>query len=272
MSADTQPTLPLPEEWGEPDAAPRRRRPWSWLVGVLVVLALAAAAWFAGEWIARDLVTKAVKEQVIDGLDLAADEQIDVDIPGSVLWQLAVGTLADVRISSDDITVGGVSGAVVVDLHELGLRGEPRMQDGTATVTLTETQLRALLATVDGFPADTVGIADPDITASVELKLFGLTLPLGLALTPAAADGELVLTPASLTLGDTDITADALRQRFGGLVDPVLQGYRVCIAEYLPAGVPLTGVRIAQGRLVADFDVQGSVLTAGEDQPTGTCA
>ena len=271
MSADTQPTVPFPQEWQEQDAAPRRRR-WPWLIAVLAVLALAAAAWFAGEWIARDLITKGVRQQIVTRLDLAADQDIDVEIPGSVLWQLAAGRIDDVRLSSDDLRLGDVSADVVVDLHDVAPWDGPTMADGAATVSLGAEQLRALLATVDGFPADTVGIAAPDITVSTELSFFGAAFPLGIALTPSAVDGDLLLTPAAIRLGDADITADALRDRFGALADPVLEGYRVCLAEYLPVGVPLQAVRVTADRLVADFAVRGTILTDAAERAKGVCA
>ncbi|WP_159500320.1 DUF2993 domain-containing protein [Microbacterium sp. 18062] len=271
MSGDTQPTVPFPDEWREQGAAPRRHRRWPWLVAVLVVLALAVAAWFAGEWIARDLVTKAVRQQIVARLDLPVDQRIDVDIPGSILLQLAGGTVHDVHLVSDDVTVGQVTGDVEVDLHELALWNGPTMADGTATVSLDAEQLRALLAGVDGFPAETVGLAAPNVTASTELTFFGASFPLGIALTPTAADGALLLTPAALQLAGADITADDLRARFGGLVDPLLQSWPVCVAQYLPVGVPLTGVEVTGDRLIADFAVRGTLLTDAAERAKGSC-
>ncbi|MDF2491463.1 MAG: hypothetical protein K0R60_699 [Microbacterium sp.] len=270
MSAHDQPTVPFPAEWQERSVAPRRRR-WPWLIALLIVLLLVVAAFFAGEWIARDIITKGVQQQVVSRLDLAADQEVDVDIPGSVLLQLAGGTIDEVTLSSDDVTVGDVTGDVVVRLDQLALWNGPTMADGTATVTLDEAQVRALLATVDGLPAESIGLAEPDVTASTELSLFGAAIPLGLALTPSAAEGDLVLTPAALQLGGVDITADGVRDRFGTLADPVLQGWRVCVAQYLPAGVPLTAVRVQGAQLVADFAVDGALLTDESSRAKGSC-
>ena len=95
MSADEHPTQPLPDPSAtwilQTDAsapAPRRHRRWPWLVAVLAVAALAVGAWFAGEYIARGIVERTIREQVVQQLDLPADQQIDVDIPGQVLPQL----------------------------------------------------------------------------------------------------------------------------------------------------------------------------------------
>jgi hypothetical protein len=65
-------------------ACARRHRRWPWLIAVLAVAALAVGAWFAGEYIARGIVERTIREQDRAQLDLPADQQIDVDIPGQV--------------------------------------------------------------------------------------------------------------------------------------------------------------------------------------------
>ena len=273
MSGDTQPTVPFPAEWQEPDAGARpRRRRWPWLVALVVVLALIVAAFFAGEWVARDLVTKAVRQQIVSRLDLPADQPIDIEIGDpSLLFSLLVGNVGEVRLSSEDVAFEGLSGDVSLELEDVSIRPPFTLSGGTATVALDTPQLQALLATVDGFPAETVGIAEPNVTASTELSLFGVSFPLALALTPSAAEGDLILTPAALQLGGADITAEGLRDRFGGLVDPVLQGWSVCIADQLPAGIPLRAVSVREDLLVADFDIRGDLLTDAAQLAKGTC-
>ena len=72
-----------------------RRRIWPWLAGIAGVVVLAVAAWFAGEWIATQIVSSTVRQQMIDQLALPADQQIDVTLEGAVLPQLIVGTIKD---------------------------------------------------------------------------------------------------------------------------------------------------------------------------------
>ena len=107
---------------------------------------------------------------------------------------------------------------------------------------------------------------------SIDLQLFGVAIPVGVALTPAASEGQIVLSPAALTLGESEVTADALRAQFGGLADAVLRDWNVCIAQYLPSGVTLTGVEVDGALLVADFDVDGAIATDPALQQNGTCA
>ncbi|MGN6221227.1 MAG: LmeA family phospholipid-binding protein [Microbacterium sp.] len=275
-AADSQHTLPLPEGLVRVDGAsePPRRRMWPWIVGFAIVAVLAVAAWFAAEAIARQIVTGIVRDQVRTQLALPPEQQIDVDIAGAMLPQLIGGTIDDITISSEQVPLGesGVTGDVVVSAQGLPVRGEPDLAGATATVSLDEQQLQKLLSSLDGFPAETVGLSAPNVTMTLDLRVFGAQIPIAVALTPSADAGDIVLTPASFTLGQSEVTADALRAQFGRLTDTVLRDWDVCIADQLPAGATLTGVQVDGTRLVADFDVDGRIATDPALQQNGTCA
>lgn len=277
--SDAQPTQPLPDpaaQWVlSAPAAParRRRRAWPWIVAILIVLALAAAAWFAGEWIARDLVSKTIRQQVISSLALPADQAVDVTISGAVLPQLIGGGLDDVTVASDDVTLGTLTGDVSVHAEGIRLGGTtPTAAAATATVSLDGAQLQALLASVPAIPADTVRLAAPDITMSTSISVLGISIPIGVTLAPSAADGDLVLTPASLQVAGNAMSADDLRNRFGAVADGILGGYEVCIAQYLPAGLALTDISVQSERLVADFTIDPAIVSDAALQAKGTCA
>ena len=55
-------------------------------------------------------------------------------------------------------------------------------------------------------------------------------------------------------------------------LDAVLRDWNICIAQYLPAGVTLSGVEVDGDLLVADFGVDGSIATDPALQQNGTCA
>lgn len=272
---DTQVTEPLPDDL--PTAPAPRRRVWPWILGFAIVAALAVAAWFAAEAIARQVVTGFVQDQVRTQLSLPSDQQIDVAIEGAVLPQLISGTLTELTISSDDVTIGGdasdarVTGDMSVVARGVPVRGGD-ISSADATLVLDEHQLRDLMSNVEGFPADSLALAAPNVTMSVDLALFGASIPVGAALTPSAAEGDLVLTPASLQLGGVEVTAGDVQDRFGRLADGVLRDWDVCIAQYLPAGVTLSGVEVDGAVLVADFSVDGAIATDPALQQNGTCA
>ena len=273
-SGDTQPTQPLTGAYASAPPAPprRRRRVWPWIVAVLVVAGLAVAAWFAGEWIAQGIVTKTIRDQVITQLSLPADQEVEVVVEGAVLPQLIRGSLDDVTVSSQDVALDAFVGDVTVHAQDIAIRGEAAARAATATVVLDLEQLRTLLSTVQDFPTDSLGLAEPDVTISTELSLFGSALPVGIALTPSAVDGDIVLTPAALQLADSEITAEQLSERFGGIADAVLRDYTICIAQYIPAGVELSSIAVTADEVVAELDVDGAIVSDPALQRTGVCA
>ena len=273
MSAgDTQPTQPIPGGWAyaEPRSSRPRRKVWPWVLGFGIVVGLAIAAWFAGEAIAKDLVTKTIRDQVVTQFALPADQDVEVTVPGAMIPQLISGSLGEVVIASDDVPLESFTGDVMVTAHDVPIGGG-EMGSAAATVTLDEQQLRTLMSTVDGFPADSLALDAPDIAMATELSLFGAEIPVAVSLTPTAVDGDLVLSPASLQLAGAEITADGLRQQFGRLANVVLRDWTVCLAQYIPAGLTLTTVTVEGDQVVADFDIDGAMISDPDLQENGTC-
>src|SRR5690606_32971915 len=77
----------------------------------------------AGELFARAAVERTIRTEVIAALGLPADQQLDVETDGIMLWQLATGRLDRVQLSSDDVTAGPLRGAAEVTVEGLPLRG-----------------------------------------------------------------------------------------------------------------------------------------------------
>lgn len=275
MSADPHPTQPLPDpgaQWvlSQP-SEPARRRRWPWLVGLLVIVALAVGAWFAGEQVARGIIERTIREQAITQLALPADQKIDVELNGPVLLPLLAGSIADVRVASDDVPLGDTTADIVVEAQDVPIRGAGDWSGAWATVTLDEAQLQRLLASVDGFPATTVGIDAPDVTATFELQALVTTVPVGVSLAPRAENGDLVLRPTTLRLGDAEISADAILKQFGAIASTVVRDWDVCIADQLPASLHLVEVAAQQQTVVARFEIDSAILRADGAAQKGSC-
>lgn len=267
----TQPTQPLPDGWEVAEVPRKRRRVWPWIVALVIVVVLAVVAWFVAEAVARDLVERTIKTEIAKQLSLPADHEVDVEVPGAVIPQLIGGSLNQVTVSSQDVPVGSFTGDVTVTATEVPIQQGVDMGGATATVALDETQLRGLMSTVEGFPADTLGLADPNVTMSTALTFFGLEVPIGVALAPTVADGDLVLRPDSFEVAGAQIDAAALSEQFGRLADLVVRDWPVCLAQYIPAGVTLTDVAVDGDQLVATADVDGAIVTDASLQANGTC-
>ena len=278
-TGDTQPTLPLGDHQatqpiGDPApaaAAPRkRRRVWPWIVALVVLVALLVAGWFIAERIARDIVESTIREQITSNLGLPADQDIDVEVPGQILLQLIGGSLDEVRIASDDVTFDAFAGDVSVEAFDVPIRGGD-VSGANGEVRIDEEQLSSLVSAVPDIQLQDVSIEAPNISASANVEFFGVSVPLGVALTPSAANGQLVLTPSSLRLAGAEVDAADLRSRFGGIVDGVVRDWPVCVAQYVPAGLTLSDVVVEDDELVARFDIADGILSDPALQANGTC-
>lgn len=270
-SGDTKPTEPLPEWAVAEPVPPRRRRVWPWIVALVVLVVLGVVVFFVAEAIARDVVERTAKTEIAERLALPADQEVDVEIPGLVIPQLLGGSLNEVTVSSDDVAVGEFEGDVTVTATDVPIQQGADIGGATATVTLDEAQLQSLLAQVDRFPSETVGLASPNVTITFELEVFGLSFPIGVALAPSVSDGALVLAPASFDLAGASIDAAAISERFGPIADVVLQDWTICLAEYLPAGVTLSDVEVSGDSIVVNADIDGAIVTDPALQANGTC-
>lgn len=269
-TGDAQPTTPLPEvRWTTVTDEPRpRRRGWIALVVVLVVVALLAVA---GEVAARTLAPKIIRDQLVANLGLPAGQRIDVEIPGLLLPQLAFGNVPEMTIASDDVEFDGIDGDVRVNLQDVPVWGGVDWSGGSAQIILDETQTRALLARVDGFPVDAFRLAAPEVALETAFDVFGASIPLGVRLTAEARAGDLVLAPTTLLLGDTEVSADAVRQQLGPLVGSFLEEWEICLAQYLPAALTLRDVQVEEPGVIARFEIDSGILRDPQMQANGTC-
>lgn len=253
-----------------PRPAPRRRT-GRWIAILVAVVVLLAAAVVAAECIARSVVTNTVRSLVVSNVGLPDGQDVDVQVAGLVLPQIIGGSLDDVTVTSDDVTLGPITGDVRVEMQGVPVSGGSAAQGGTASVRLDEEQLRALLAQLPDFPSGTVAMAAPDVTFTSELSVFGVGIPVGVTVTPGAADGDLTLTPVSFDLGGNVIDADTLRGQFGGVADSVLGTRSLCMADRLPTAFTLTSATVQGRSLVAAFDLAGGIVNDPALQANGSC-
>ena len=257
--------------WDDAPPPRRKRRLWPWIVSLGVVLVLFGGAAFAGEWLARDLVERGVRGALASELGVPTD-QAEVQVEGFVIPQLISGRFDEVRIEAQDVSLQGFTGDVAVTARGVPLRADGPLNSAEASVTLDQEQMRALMAGVEGFPEESLGLSGADVTITVGLNVFGVAVPIGVGLTPSAAGGALVLTPASFSVAGASADAQGLRNQFGAIADAVLQPWQVCIASSLPAGLTLTDVAVVDQRIVANFDIASGILVDSTLRDPGVCA
>lgn len=266
------PADPAPEN---PVAAPKRRRR-GWIVALVVVgvvLVLAVAAFLIGDAVAQQRARDYVRAQVIEVLRLEPDAQVDVDLGGgSIILQALRGEVDAVDVAVPAVTFGTLRG-------DLRLHAEGVPLDSAVPVDVIRVEfatgaedLAALTGGEDPANAPEVAIADGEIAFSLALELFGTELPLGLALTPAAVDGALVLTPSSITIGSETIEAGEEGGSFlGQLASAFLQPQTLCVADQVPRALVLADAAIAGEQLVLTFRGDGAALGGAEFAEPGSC-
>ena len=236
---------------------------------MIVVLAVAVLAVVA-ELIARAVVPAVVRSSVIDELGLPADQQMQVDAAGILLPQLIAGRLDELRITSQNVTIGGVTGSADVTATGVPLGGGD-LGAANGTVRIDQQQLTSLLSASE-LPIEEVTLQEPDLVLAGTLEVLSLQIPASVTVTPGAEDGELVLTVVSVSVGDGQLDLSSVT---GWLEDTSAQlsgPHRSCIADRLPAGLTLTGVAIDGDEAVIDIDVDGAIATDPTLVENGTCS
>ena len=253
------------------ELAPRRRRVWPWvLLGVGVVL---VGAGFAADALARDLAEKAIAEQVASALDVPDGTPVDVRIGGGpVLLQALTGALDHVDIGVDALALGPLTGDLDIVAEGVPLDTGAATQRLEVRYAIPAAALAAVAPEISGVTVDDVGLEGSEVVASGSISVLGLSLELGLGLTPSAVDGDLAFDPTSIRIGEQTLTADELRGNalLGGIADALLQQRTVCIADALPAALTLTEVRVEGDELVVTLDGSGAAM--GDLGAKGVCA
>jgi hypothetical protein len=264
------PTLVIPgsAEDQRPDAArPKRRRRWPWVL--LIVVVLLALLVVAAEFIARAVLPGIVRSIVIEQLDLPADQQLDVEAEGILLPQLIGGSLDTLHLSTDAVTLEGITGAADVTATGVPLRGGD-LGGASGTIRIDQAEFTTLLASTD-LPVESVEFDAPNATLGGSFTVFGAAVPISLTLTPGAAEGDLELTPVGLAIGGLEVDVDGVGSMLGSVGQNLTQTQRVCIADQLPAGLTLTGLAIEGSEAVIDIDVDGAIATDPALLEKGIC-
>lgn len=249
-----------------------RRAKWPWVV--LVIVVVIAVLLVAAELVARAVLPNTVRSLVIEQLDLPADQQLDVEASGILLPQLIFGKLDELKLSSDKVTLGGITGsahvtATQVPVRSDGVGGEP-LGSAKGTVSIDQSQFAALLEHAQ-LPGTEITLQAPNATVQGAIPVFGREIPVGLTVTPGADDGDLLLTPVSVELGGKAIDLQALGAFLGEAGTQLAAPQHVCIADRLPAGITLIGLRIEGSRAVADITADARIAVDPRLLEYGTC-
>lgn len=251
---------------------PSRRRRWPWVLLAIVVIlggGLVAADVLARGW-AQDLVGA----RLAAALEVDDPSSVDVRIEGpSVLLQAVTGSLSRVDVRIPELQLHELRGDLDLRAEGVPLDFSQPVRALDVRYAIPEAVIAEVAPSVTGAPIESIEFAEPEVIAGGRLAVLGLSLDLGLGITPSTDDGALVFTPSSVRIGDLDLTADELRANplFGSLADSLLQKRTLCVADALPAALTLTDTRVEGELLIAELDGSGEALGGTGFAQKGVC-
>lgn len=255
-----------------PAAPPKRRRrgrAFGILGGVVVLLVVAAVVL---DGAARAFAANLIETKVRTSLSLPASTPVHVTVGGvSVLAQLAAGTLQRVDVTIDALPVGDLTGNATLTATAIPIDTSRPIGGVRLSFSADEAQVKKLLASYGSAPVSSVTLTNGAVNVGTAFSLLGTTLPIGIALAPSAVDGELALTPKTVTVNGATLTPADLRDSFGSIADAVLATRTVCVAQYLPKALRLDAVSV-RGASV-ELAIVGTAIVLDDSLLTtkGTC-
>lgn len=215
------------------------------IVGASVVALI--VLFFVADAIARNVAQNKVEQEISSNLPEGVTGDVDVAIGGfSVIGQFLVGNFDRVELTSSNLAVNGATAAVDVVATDVPTNTAKQIGSVTGTVDLDQKSLNTLLSKAVNVPDAQLELRKGDVRYSGSIEVLGM--PIGYAATaiPQAAGDTLYLTPTSAeltsALGSLDVS---------GVINLILgqKPVSICVAEYLPKGVALTGVDVTPERL-----------------------
>jgi hypothetical protein len=273
MSTEILPVDPVPIEPTTLEK-PRRRRGWIIaLVVVASVVVLGIVAFLIADAIAKDYARDYVRARIVEVLQLPDDAEVAVDLGGgSIILQALSGRVDEVDVAVPEVAFGELSGAVRLHAEGVPLDESAPVEALRIDFAIGADDLAALGQGGDAAAAPTFELTEGEVRLSSDFALFGATIPLGLSLEPSAADGALVLTPTSVTIGSETFEAGSDDDSFlAQLVSGLFQPQTLCIAGSVPQALVFTGATVDDAELLLTFRGDGASFGGPELSTPGTC-
>lgn len=259
----------------EPEAPrPRkRRRLRGWLIALGITAVLVVVAWFVGDTLLRDYAKTYVREQIITAFELEPDVPMDVEIgPGSLIAQAIGGSIDSVDVEIPNLALGEITGDLSVALGGIPLNGDDPVDTLRLSVSVDEDEVGKLGGYLSDADLTTIDLAPNEIVVQTKFDLFGTEIPLSLSLEPSAIDGGISFSPKTVTVNNSEISLDDVRDGpFGALASGLLDSGTFCVAEYLPRAITLTDVTVSDTALVLSAEGDGTPLGSADLSTFGTC-
>lgn len=243
----------------------RSRRVLAFSLGGVAVVGLLVGGYLVADQIVRGEIEARIGEKLVEQLpeNITADPLVTLG-GGSAIAQYFSGTLDAVTVEADPLTIDGVPLSAQVELLGIPTNPEAPVQELHATAVIDQSALDAWTAAAGVLDPVQIGVGT--IGYDGMLSLFAFEIGYHVTVEPVLAGPWIELKPTTATVTSGSLELD-VKQLLGALGE---QELRICSAEYLPAQMTLSEIRLQPGTATVQLDAADVVL-AELDGATGTC-
>jgi hypothetical protein len=263
----------MPPSAGVTGDQSRQRRPRGLiaLIVVGVLLILLVVAFFAADAALRSYAEDRIEGEIRDRLPSGVSGAVDVRVGGaSFLVQYLSGTLEQVNLDAPDLAVNGLPMAVSAVATGVPVDTSQPIEGVVGTVRLTEEAVNDLVAAsgVADVPAD-IRLGDGEVGYASSFRVLGFDLEYDVTAEPRIQGDSVVLTPTGAELTSAPGGLD-----LGGVLGDNLGSFAVpvCVAEFLPTAMTLTGLGVSTDRLDATLEATDLMLSEQALESRGSCS
>ncbi|MCU1635209.1 MAG: hypothetical protein JWQ68_448 [Cryobacterium sp.] len=240
------------------------------LVAASVVLLALVGAYFIADSLLRGYAERRVKQEITSNLPDNVTGDPAVSLGGiSVIAQYLSGRFERVEVRAPELRVDEAVVSVHLVATDVPVDTSRPVGSIRGTVDLGEDSVNALLtaAAVPGKPVLTLG--NGEVTYIGSIAALGFPIEYRATAVPEAQGGSVVFRPtgAEVVTGVGSLDLSGMLQRILGQ-----QPISICVAEYLPLGVELTGVDVTPERARITLHAPALVLSPDALRTLGSCS
>jgi hypothetical protein len=238
-------------QWTSIDAPKSIPPRWRWIgfvIALAVVAALVTFALIEGDKIVRDVASDVVKSGVSSALQLPEGQDVDVDMgEGLLVFQAITGSIDSVDVTIPNVAFGGAVGTLALTVEGVSLDPSAPVQTLVARVILDSANLSAYAGNLSSVPLTSVNIGDGVVGITADLG----GQPVTAGLVPSVANNAVSFAPTTVTAAGTATTVEeVMAGPLAPLAGPMLTSSSICLGQYLPKSVTVTGADVVGETLV----------------------
>lgn len=237
------------------------------LIVVLAIAVLLVALVVVAEFVLRSVVDRAIAQQIDNALPTGTTGTVHARAHGLIIPQLIAGSLDDVDVTSDKLTVDGIPLQVQATAHGLPVSGHGTIGSVDGTVSLAAGAVHDL-ARFNPLFAD-MSLHDGSVGITGSTTVVGVRLDYAARGTVAAqpSGAGVTITPRTVT-----ITNNAFGLDINSIPGVTNTPISVCTARFLPASMRIAAVRITSARAAVRVHAAHVPLDPAELRKTGSCS